>query len=224
MSKEEIKERNETVLARKLYNAKSEEEAEKILTGYPQAMDVMTVMRMFHEIKQVMQQNIERIEQAYEKATEEGKNSEKQQKENEDIAILRAELSNMKKRNRFLNGHLCRMTHELQETKQRLDVLESNAARRMLVIHNMYTSSKKSEYLKSVEQFFEERIDVKIDDVFLMGNMEPKKVVVTFQSIYDKKEVFRNIEKFKDLKGRNTTSKTFIQHQQMTKNSMSSKS
>ena len=196
LTEEDIKGLNERTLAKKLLQATTEEEAEEVISKYPKTMDVMTVLRMFHEVKSMIEENTKKMEEMQNNS--EG-NADSKEDKDEKMKQMMAEISTLKKRNRFLNGHLCRTTSELQEVKYRVEQLESNAAKRMLIITGMHTSDKKAEYMQQVDNFFTSRVNVRVEDAFLMGNMTPRNIVVTFQSIYDKKEIFRNMDKFKDL-------------------------
>ena len=65
----------------------------------------------------------------------------------------------------------------------------------------MYVDKKKKNARIQLERFFKEEmlINPKIDDFYFLGEKDPCNIVLTFASMADKRAVFANIERIKNL-------------------------
>ena len=72
----------------------------------------------------------------------------------------------------------------------------------MITLSGFYADeeNKKNAALQ-LDSFFREElgVEVVIDEFYYIGNFVPKNIVITFQNINDKREVFRNVTKIKNF-------------------------
>ena len=177
----------------KILATENNSQRQALINKCPKTMDVLTVLKMFEEIKLSIESNTRKIDQAAQMVPagdEEGQSLE--------VSKLKEELSNMKKKNRFLNGHLGRVTQEMKEMQHRIEMLEINCAKRMIILNGLQIRTKKNEGITDLENFFKNymRIEPTIEDFFVMnsqGNIPG--IVVTLLSTYDKQQIYRNVDK-----------------------------
>ena len=172
------------------------------VTPLPQAMDTLAVMKMFAEMREEMKVAMSKINaMEAEKKTLEHQNigqiTDKQEQ-------LKREVDSLKRRNMLLNGQICRLSQTMSEMREKMEKMEINSSKKMVVLSGFYASSKKYICLKQLDNFFEKqmRIDVFVDDVFQMGDFSPPNLVITFQSQEDKRLLFKHIGRIKKLRNK----------------------
>ena len=173
-------------------------------TSIPQAMDTLAVMRMFHEIRGEMKTINEKVA-LFEKDKEESEKDDQLQTAYNNMSLnystLKREMEIMKRRNMLLSGQVCKMTQMMKELQRKMEKMEINAGKRMVVLSGFYGSSKKHICLQQLDEFFEKqmKIDVFVEDFFTMGEFQPPNLVITFQSMEDKRLLFRHIDRIKNI-------------------------
>ena len=181
-----------------------------------QAMDTIAVMKMFHEIKDGLKKVTERVNEQEKLLQMEIKDREEQaaaaataipvmpQKMNEELQKMKNEVDSLKRRNHLLCGQVSRMTQTIGDLQEKIEKIEINAGKRMVVLSGFYGHKKKYVCLKQLDDFFEKqmKIDVFVEDVFPMGDFNPPNLVITFQSMEDKRLLFRHIERIKKLENK----------------------
>ena len=180
----------------------------------PEVLHVTTVLQMFQEIKlevnkvyaaTVQQQPIpdkqyDKLKTAIveEVSTNISNNIEI---DNPKLKIdeMKNEIETWKSRTGILTDVCDRMNTQIKDLDQRIENLELNNTKRMVIITGLEAVEKKYmlEYLK---EFFSIMMDiqVEIDDYFLLGNADLRPIVVSFPTMNDKKQVMK---KKKLLKG-----------------------
>ena len=89
----------------------------------------------------------------------------------------------------------------LSDIEGRMENLELNACKRMVIVTGLFVlSDKRDKIIEELHSFIEDNmgINTQIDDVFRLGKSEPKPIVITFQSIAEKKQVMKNKSALKD--------------------------
>ena len=180
----------------------NEEKQHQLLEKYPKTMDIMTVLEMFKEIKIALAENSTRLEKVESQKESGRKSDEETSIDNPGLQSVHLEVQALKKRNRFLNGHLSRVTQEMRELQSRIEMMEINNAKRMLILTGHPITKKKGDGIRDLECFFDSKMSIQpaIEDFFFMNAADQSNVVITFQTVYDKKLVFQNMDKLKNPK------------------------
>ena len=115
---------------------------------------------------------------------------------------LKQELDAMKIKNRIMVGAMSRMNQVVQEMQEKVNNIESEKAKRMMLLSGFSTEKNRGSYIKKLANFFryDMGVEVQIEDCYTIGERDPKQLVITFQSVNQKKKVFQNISRVKDLK------------------------
>ena len=176
-----------------------------LIPGATQTMDLKTFITMFKQLKAQFSSDMENLRRDVVNA---GRDTVGKQEiltnaiteTNKTIHQLRDELETYKATTKILLGSMERTNLCMTEMKQKLDRMDLNASKRMLMLTGFYASDKKETRFKQLYNFFHVDMgtDVVIEDVFAIGEVEPKQLVITFDSVTSKKEIFRNIGKVKD--------------------------
>ena len=93
-----------------------------------------------------------------------------------------------------LIGELLQRNHQVMlDITRRLDNVELSNARKSAVITGIDFSAKKQDRLKQILDFLKEALEVQpnIEDTYLLGGLDPKPVVVIFDTYGDKRIVFQ---------------------------------
>ena len=173
----------------------------------PQALSYSTVIQMFQELKKEMKDEV-RAEIASIKT---GSNTESIQQHTElvstvdqnsaEIDKLKCEVAMYKHRTTILTDVCERFQTEMQDMQTRLDNIELNNCKKMLIITGLYTlSQKKNEIINEVTNFIDVNLgmQINIEDMFTLGYNEPRPIVISLQSVYEKKLILQNKAALKD--------------------------
>ena len=104
------------------------------------------------------------------------------------------EVEQYKLQNDLLTGVVSRMNDELQEAKSRITQLEAFNMRRSIVLNGYYRKEKrKVDYIIELEDFFmkEANVEVIIEDAYPIGNAKPKAMVIVFETVRYKHDIFQ---------------------------------
>ena len=130
-------------------------------------------------------------------------------KDREEVKSLKEELLHEKKKNSVLVDTVNRMHVSMEDLTQRINNIELNNARKAVIITGLETRNKKADLINDVMAFIDQKLGVlvSIDDCYKLGGVDPRPVVVSFQSYEEKRDVLH----FKShLKGDPATSKIYI--------------
>ena len=108
-------------------------------TPLPQAMDTLAVMKMFVEIRGEIKDAGDRLqilEEGHAAEAETSKSTSNLQEK------LKKEVETLKKRNMLLSGQVCRLTQTMTELQNKIEKMEINSAKKMVVLSRFYASSK----------------------------------------------------------------------------------
>ena len=127
---------------------------------------------------------------------------ERSKEEEEDLAVLKKELTKCKsevrelRRDNFILDRAAKTTAVMmKDVLDRLSKLEITNHKRMVTISGLFIQSeKKRDMVAELEYFILQEIgvDTKIDDVYLLGQGDPPMCVVVFSSLQDKNNVMQH--------------------------------
>ena len=97
-----------------------------------------------------------------------------------------------------------------QDNERRIELLELNSLKRSVVFTGFKTSMNKRQCVESLQVFMEEEmeVNVNIEDIFYLSKESTSPMVITFASVNDKRKIFANVKKIKELE--NSEGKPFI--------------
>ena len=158
-------------------------------------ISVKAVMSMFKKVEQMLQPvtaqpslaSMEKIETKIDAV-------EKKSATVGEVSSLKKELIHQKFLNRVQGGSIQRLNDIIQELTGRLDNIELNNNKRSITLTNLPVDKESDLAIAQVKTFFSETIGISpdIEDIFFIGNAEPQTMVITFQSLQEKKYVMQN--------------------------------
>ena len=176
----------------------------------PQVMNVATVLQMFKEIKDEIVKAAASLDQNLigenkpavdvaalkQECVQTIQQSVNQTVQLEVDKIKQAERmgSEAKRKNQVLTQVCNRMDSELKDLEQRIEHLEVNNSKRMVIITGLESDHvSRKEMVAYLDLFFMENltIDVHVDDYFTLGQKSPKPIVVILPTIQAKKQIMR---------------------------------
>ena len=160
----------------------------------PTTIGVEAVIAMFSEIRERLDKNAitEDLETfKYECVTQaaQAANTAVQHQQSE-IIKLKDELSHYKTQNRILSEVCERFNTQIKELEQRMDTVELNNTKKMVILSGLYTDTRNKKTLADFVQNFLEvnlGIHVEIEEIFTLGRKEPKPIVISFQTMHEKR-------------------------------------
>ena len=186
----------------------TEESDMELEGGQPKMMDISMVITMFNDLKtkvENLQASNESITQTV--ALSVGNHLQQQvsminEEQQKKIDRLETELAKCKHQNKSLVSVVQQYEMEFKDLEQRVENLEVSSAKKCVTLNNYPIGKKKWEQRRDLYRLLEETLNVNvvIDDFYTMGNEQTPTVVITFQSIYDKRVVMKNKYRLKDLK------------------------
>ena len=113
----------------------------------------------------------------------------------------RLQWKNIKTRTNILTGAVSKMNLVIDELTTKMERFEVSAARRMMTLSGFYLSPKKKIRSEQLLDFFREqmKIEIELEDSFLIGEAEPKLVIITLGSVADKRRIYANVHNIKDM-------------------------
>ena len=146
----------------------------------PQAIDVRTVVKMFHTLQIKMDQKHEKTDGG-------------------EIEKLKRELSQYKRRSEVMSGVVTKLGGMIEGISKKVDTIEMRNMRRHLVITGLKTSDAIGKCLKEIATFFMATLDVEVDiiDCFKLGKGPTKPIVIMVDSIASRATVYQSMEVYK---------------------------
>ena len=131
----------------------------------------------------------------------------------EEIAKLRSELDQVKKRAQLSEEVIKYNALVMNDVTKRLDNVELNNVKRMAILSGVTTSTKKHECKQEVIELFQKYLyeQADIDDVYHMGSKEPRPIVITFSSVSAKEKIFAVKTRLKTAKD-DTQADIYLNH------------
>ena len=183
--------------------------AEKLVEecGKPrEVMDVRIVLSMFQELKsEIAEIKMDMASlSATGKVSDEGRNKIADieraiESHDEGMTICENKMKNISFNEQVLIGAIQRLNKRLEDTQEKVLKLENNNAKRMAVLSGLYVDEDKKIARLQLDSFIKEEleVEVQIDDFYYIGAELPKNIVLTFQSLEDKRILFRRIQQTK---------------------------
>ena len=176
----------------------------EVNTSQPTVMNLATVAEMFHQINTKManlttsvndlkeRERLATSDEVIAKCADEIKERVKTDLERENTK-LRSDVSHLKFRNQALTSVVDRLFVEMSDIKQKLENVEMNNARKTVSISGLHVSDRKEEMAKEIQDFLEINIGVitTVEDCYKIGNNSPRLLIVSFQTIQEKRDTLR---------------------------------
>ena len=115
---------------------------------------------------------------------------------------LEAKVALCQVREKAMIDAMAGLAGKINELQQKTEYHDLNTVKKMVIFSGFEASLKKKVCRKQLETFFQQEIGITpcIEDIFWIGQNNPKDVVLTFLSANDKRLVFQNIDKIKSYK------------------------
>ena len=182
----------------------------------PATMDVRTVLKMFDQLKEDFKKEVDELRRDFYAVNTTGQITEESKEQaskafnvitecEETMKQNSSKWAKQELQNKVHQGSISRLNEVVGELQKKIENLEIQNSRRMVVISGFYASEKKKTCRRQLENFFEQEmgIDVTVEDCYLMKQaIGQPNVVVTLQNYAEKREIFKNIYKIKDLKNK----------------------
>ena len=182
----------------------------------PETMSVRTVLEMFGTLKQEMIKMNDKIQtmtpakdiEIPEELKEQCKDAALQcfaddlQEGSNKVEKLQKDLKAAEMKNRILTEVVQQYDVRMSEIENRLNNLEINNTKKMVILTGLYASEDKKELIQQVKDFLGDNLglSVPVEDAFQIGSYDPKPIVIVLQSMEDK----RMIMEYKSLLNRVT--------------------
>ena len=111
----------------------------------------------------------------------------------EEIKSLKTDLQEVRTKNKLLNDVMQFNLGVMEDMASRMDSIELSNARRAAILTGLNTSVKKEEMRQQIASFLDSELKIQpnIDDVYQLGNRDPKPVIIIFNTAEDKRIVFQ---------------------------------
>ena len=168
----------------------------------PNSMDLKTVITMFNDLKCKFTGVEEQIKKINDQQKVAITSVAAEQKEiNTSIQGLQDEVRMYKVKTEILTGSVDRLTQVVKELQTKMEMIEIGKAKRMMILSGFFASKNKAICIEQLYGFFRQEMccNPSIEDVSFMGDFTPCNLIITFQTVEQKKEIFQNIFRVKDL-------------------------
>ena len=157
--------------------------------GNHKVMDVRTVIQMFEELKVDISEKIKNVQ-----AKEQNSTATRIQEMERKLRVGEA-------KERMIIGTMSRMQDLIGELQRKNENVEAQNAKKMVILSGFEGSQKKHVFVQQLHEFIQDEIGVKtkIEDVFFIGQGQPREVVIQFNSVTDKRDLFQNKHRIKNL-------------------------
>ena len=130
--------------------------------------------------------------------------AELQTQRNEDqseVTTLKKEVQQYKQKNEYMSGVMARMCKTVSKMENRISMLEQTNMQRSFVLTGFNTQGKKPDKIQQIQDFIQDEVlkDAEVEDIFFMGEKEPRNVVVTVTSLKQKHQIMQEKMKLKEL-------------------------
>ena len=194
--------------ATKGMEAKSSEEADESVaaiadkdTPNPAVIGTVTVINMLQDLKQDLCNMMEKmmLQSSGENQEVQNQDAALQFQENE-IQEARKKIDECIFTNSILAGACARQNDIIAELCEKVERLESINAKRMVTITGLKCDNRKHIYKKQVQNFLADEmgLNIEIEDIYKSGT-QSELMILTLPSYHEKKLIFQNIYKIKDL-------------------------
>ena len=163
------------------------------LDGTAQAIDVRTVLAMFQKLEE------SKAQASKESVVAEVNEAMKEYEHR--IQHLEEELKNVSRKAKLTEDILQYNRQVMNDITKRLDSLELANARRAAILTGYRFSSKKGDRMRQISDFLYKELEVyaRIEDSYLLGGKEDSPVVIIFQTLDDKNNVFEKKSQLKEM-------------------------
>ena len=167
-------------------------------TGDKARMGVRTVIKMFDDLKINIKQQLEEL-------VSDGRidlhtNDDRVKSLELQCLQLKNQVGICESKERIMINTMAGMSNRIKEIENKLENIEMDKGKKMLVIANLEVSEKRKVCRSQLYSFFTDQmgVEVRIEDFYFIGQNQPRDVVVCFQSSEDKHAVLQNVTKVKD--------------------------
>ena len=167
----------------------------------PQSINIHSVMEMFRELKRDREADKQELKQTLKEITTSCINAAKRQakssvrQETTKIHQVEAEMAYYKLKSETLMEVCQRLNDEVSDLTSRVENLEFNSTKKKLLLSGLKIDSnlKKWQNILDINSFLSQylEIEVIIDDYFSLGELEQRQTVLIFQSIEERRQVYR---------------------------------
>ena len=169
----------------------------------PQAISFTNVIEMFRQLKEEMKNEL-KTETGALKTDLQSSNVSKEAMDSitEDVQANKDQITALKKEVEFhkhctvILTEVCdRFSTEIAEIQTRLDNVELNSSKKMVIITGLFViSEKKVDLIDEVSEFINDNmgLEITIDDLFTLGRNEPKPIVISLQFLQEKRLLLQN--------------------------------
>ena len=179
----------------------------------PKVVTLEMVYQMFTDLKKEFSANKDQSESKLNQKLEEVKKDcaegavqavqELLDDEKEEKKKMKMDIAHYKHKTTVLTEVCDRLHTEISDLTQRIENLEIGATKKMAIMTGYMTIiGKKYEVIQELENFFERhlKVEIVIDDYFMLNSEDVKPIVIDFQTIQDKKQVMRFKNMLKDIR------------------------
>ena len=105
-----------------------------------------------------------------------------------------------------------RMGMEIADLTTRIENLELNNSKKMVIISGLYVSGQKEHLIDELYDFFQTalQLNIKIEDAYFLGSITPKSIVITLQTVDDRKQIITAKPRLKNIKQQGRDNKIYI--------------
>ena len=167
----------------------------------PKSISIHSVMEMFRQLKRDREEDKKELratlkemkDTCIKKAEQKAKSTIS--KEVQKIKVVEAEMAYWKLRSETLMEVCQRLNNEVGDLTTRIENLEFNSTKKKLLMTGYLIDSnlRKWQNIRELGSFLSEalQIDVVIDEYFSLGNLDQRQTVLIFQTIEERRQVFR---------------------------------
>ena len=172
-----------------------ETQLEALEAEEPKVMDIRLVIQMFKDIKSDLKINNDKFDNV----------TVSQTNMDDKVTTLKKEVGFYKAKTDMMSGVIQKMSKTMSRLEDRVTKLESKDKKPSVTVAGMQVSTDKEEAKAQVKDFMYKNLetDVEIEDVYHVGDANPKLLVAVLQSAEDKAEILKNKTKLKDVVNEN---------------------
>ena len=174
----------------------------------PQTVDIRVVVQMLEELKEQVKT---------EKYT---KMEEKMQKMEKGWMDVNSKVNVCDAKQQMIARTMAHLKQTVDDLQSKLEVMDINSGKRTVVLAGFEADSKIPNCKEQLYEFFSEvmEIEVTIEDLYFIGQNNPRDIVIIMLSNNHKRAIFRNIDRIKNLT--NSQGKRYIFRDLLTQNQL----
>ena len=173
--------------------------AENDASAEPATMDIRVVMKMLRDLKTEIKKDFTAELAPIKKIIEKPVQAELPPKEMDRLNTLEKKVQVCEFKEQIMIETMDYMMSVIKEQQQKLDTIDSNNAKRMIILSNFEVDYEdKVTSRRQLDDFLngEMEANVEIDDFYYIG--QSKEIVIILQTVQQKKLIFKNIDKIKN--------------------------